>query len=380
MRILVANKHAYRLGGVDSHCWLLIEGLRERGHDVFVLAGQHELNVEISGVFVPPRGGKSSLLPTLWNRSAAGAMRAAIERFRPDVVHSHLLYPQLSVAPLAVARRAGVPIVQTLHTYELLSANYASISGEWIDRGDQRTADRVRNTATFPVRRFAHTRLVDAYIAVSKFVADQHARIGIAAEVIPNAVAVDEGPKRAGFAQRQGIVFAGRLVPEKGVLDVVDVARRLPHIPVTLVGAGPMWPQVRREAERLPNLVCAGWVQSAQMQEHLGAARVLVMPSRCEETSGIAALEALACGTPVVALPRGGLAEIVRESGAGQLVSSGGSELASACERLHQDGTRWQELSQRGLEAVADRYSVAHWLDRTESVYARAARRRAARS
>ena len=375
MRVLLVNKHAYLMGGVDSHCMWLTRGLRERGHEVIWLSMQNDDNVE-PGAFVPGSRGALSVTRALWNRSAAGATRAAIERFAPDIVHSHLVYPQLSLAPLAVAHRAGVPVVQTLHTYELISAHYANEWGGWVDRDSARFSERVRNTATFPVRRYVHPRVVDEFIAVSSFVATAHARVGITAHVVPNAVAADDDAPLPGFEQREGIMFVGRLVEEKGVLEVVDLARRLPDVAVTIAGGGPLWPVVRAAAEELPNLSGLGWVAASKLPEHLRKARVLVMPSRCAETSGLAALEAFASGTPVVALPRGGLEELVHDSGAGQLVPAAGAPLAAACEALQADRATWQELSTRGLEAVAGPFSIATWIDRVEAVYDAALRRR----
>jgi glycosyltransferase involved in cell wall biosynthesis len=374
VRVLLVNKHAYLMGGVDSHCMWLTHGLRERGHEVIWLSAQNHENVE-PGAFVSTTGGLRSVTRALWNRSSAGATRAAIERFDPDIVHAHLVYPQLSVAPLVQARRSGVPVVQTLHTYELLSAHYATESGSWLDRDSVEFSERVRNTATFPVRRFVYPRVVDEYIAVSRFVADAYARHGIAAHVVPNAVPAPDDTDLPGFEQREGIVYLGRLVEEKGVLEVLDLARRLPEIPVTLAGGGPLWPLVRQAADEFPNLSCLGWVKAPEVPELLRQARVLVMPSRCAETSGLAALEAFACGAPVVALPRGGLEELVRDSGAGKLVSAPGAELAAACEQLHGDRATWQELSSQGLEAVAGPYSISNWIDRVEAVYDAALRR-----
>jgi glycosyltransferase involved in cell wall biosynthesis len=373
VRVLLVNKHAYLMGGVDSHCMWLTRGLRERGHEVIWLSTENDDNTE-PGAFVPGSRGALSVTRALWSRPAAAATRAAIERFDPDIVHAHLLYPQLSVAPLVVARRAGVPVVQTLHTYELLSAHYATESGGWVDRDSVRFSERVRNTATFPVRRVVHPRVVDEFIAVSAFVAEVYARAGITAHVVPNAVAAADDADLPGFEERAGIIFVGRLVEEKGVLEVLDLARRLPEIPVTIAGGGPLWPVVRQAADELPNLSGLGWVAAPKLPEHLREARVLVMPSRCAETSGLAALEAFACGTPVVALPRGGLKELVRDSGAGLLVPEAGAPLAAACEQLQADRTTWEELSQCGLAAVAGRYSIPKWIDRTEAVYDAATR------
>jgi glycosyltransferase involved in cell wall biosynthesis len=374
MRVLLVNKHAYLMGGVDSHCVWLSDGLRQRGHEVMWLSTEAGANIERSGAFVPRRGGARGAVQTLFNRTAAAAARVAIADFAPDVVHAHLVYPHLSVAPLAVARRAGVPVLQTLHTYELLSAHYASDAGGWIDLESHLWTDRVRNTATFPVRRIVHRRLVDEYLSVSQFVADAHARYGVPSLVVPNAVAAGSGPLPP-YAERRGILFVGRLVVEKGVLEALELARALPELPVTIAGGGPLYPLVRRTAQELPNLTALGWVNAPDLPEHLRAARLLVMPSRCAETSGLAALEALAWGTPVVALPRGGLTELVAQTGAGVLAAAPGEELAAACATLHDDRVAWERLSARGREAVAGQFSLNVWLDRVVAVYRQLAAR-----
>jgi glycosyltransferase involved in cell wall biosynthesis len=377
MRILIVNKYAYVMGGADRYCAMLTEGMRARGHEVEWLALRQEVNAERAGAFVARMSGPRLVPRALWNRPAAGAMGALIERFRPDVVNSHMLYPYLSVAPLVVARRRRVPVVHTLHSYELLSAGYARESGGWIDRDGTRRTDRVLNTLTFPVRRLVHPRLVDEFIAVSDYVAEAHARCGIRAHVVTNATDAVTGPG-PGFESRRGIVFAGRLVNEKGVLDVLDVARRLPDIPVTVCGAGPLFRLVREAAMRLPNVEAPGWIASADMPAMLRRARVLVMPSRCAETSGLAALEALACGTPVVSYPAGGLTDVVERSGGGRVVAVDGLVLASACAELHEDRSVWEAHSRSGLEAVSGPFSKAAWLDGIEAVYRRALDQRCA--
>lgn len=373
MRILIVNKYAYVRGGADRYCAILSAGLRVRGHQVAWLGLQGEANVERTGAFVPRVSGWRAVPRAIWSRPAAAAMSRLIDDFGPDVVNSHMLYPFLSVAPLATAHRRGVPVVHTLHTYELLSAGYATEAGGWIDRVGARRKDRVLNTTTFPVRRLVHPRLADDFIAVSDYVAEVHARRGIIAHVVPNATDSDPAPG-ADFSARRGIVFAGRLVAEKGVHDVLKLARCLPGIPVRVLGAGPLYPSVTEEAARLPNLEVSGWVAAEEVQAAIGTARVLVMPSRCAETSGLVALEALACGTPVVAFPAGGLTDVVQRSGGGLVVPADGEALAAACAGLHEDRETWEALSRSGLEAIAGQFSKETWLSGVESVLERAVR------
>ena len=74
----------------------------------------------------------------LWNGEAARATDRLVDEFRPDVVHTHKLYPQLSVAPVVVAARRGVPVVQTLHDFEMLGASPIDVRGGWWDRDEPR--------------------------------------------------------------------------------------------------------------------------------------------------------------------------------------------------------------------------------------------------
>src|ERR1700761_8683387 len=135
MRILLVNKYARVTGGSDLHCLELARGLRERGHEVAFLSTADAGNMDRVGAFVPrtvSNATREALAPaaaakvaarSLWNRTAAAATRRSIDDFRPDVVHLHKLYPQLSVAPVVAASSRRVPLVQTLHDYEFISAS-----------------------------------------------------------------------------------------------------------------------------------------------------------------------------------------------------------------------------------------------------------------
>ena len=144
MRVLIVNNFAKVTGGADLHCLELSEGLRERGHEVRWLATLAEDNLENAGAFVPSgvsAENREHLDPVakfraarwaLWNPNAAAAMERLIQDYRPDVVHVHKAYVQLSVAPVVLAARHGVPVIQTAHDYEFVSASpLDSDGGKW---------------------------------------------------------------------------------------------------------------------------------------------------------------------------------------------------------------------------------------------------------
>jgi glycosyltransferase involved in cell wall biosynthesis len=392
MRIVIVNKYAHLTGGADQHCLGLAHAIQRRGHEVRFLSTRDERNAVDDGVFVScsvTHGSRESLSPpaqasvfakALWNREAASAMRRLLDEFRPDVVHTHKLYPQLSAAPLVVASRAGTPIVQTLHDFEMISASPIDARGGRWDPDESRVRFKLLNGALRPVHRRVHAPRVSTFIAVSRFVARVHAGHGIDAKVLPNFVPYDqeELPEPLPYDERIGVVFLGRLQPEKGALDAVELARLAPGIPVTIVGSGDLEARIRSEAADIENLHVAGFVPDPDLRETLRRARVVVIPSRCQDAGPLVPLEAMANATPVVAYSMGGLGEYVTDAGGGRVVPVDVEALTAAASEVHEDRATWEQLSRNGLDAVAARHTPAAYAARIEAVYEEAAARKGA--
>jgi len=339
------NKYAYVTGGADRYCLALTELLRGAGHEVRWLSTASASNVERDGVFVPPRPGRA-----FWNRDAAGAIDHELRGFRPDLVHCHKLYPHLSVAPVVRAAHAGVPIVQTAHDYEFCSAERSGALHK-----------RAVDSLLFPVKRRVHVPRVTRFVAPSEFVADALRDAGIESTVVLHFVPPGP-PAPPSFEDRSGVVFAGRLVPEKGVEDVLRLAVRLPELRVTVAGAGALEARVRAAPVRY-----LGHVGHDGLLEELARARIAIVPSRWAEPAGLVALEAMAAGTPVVAYETGGLAQYV--SAAGGAVVPNLDAMCDAVAALHAGAAAWQRRSTSGLEAVRSRFAPERHLAELERVY-----------
>jgi glycosyltransferase involved in cell wall biosynthesis len=386
MRVVIVNKFAHLTGGADQHCLGLGDALVARGHEVRFLSTADRRNVVDDGAFVPVTvtHGSREGLPVhrqvgvfgkaLWNPAAADAMRTLIEEMAPDVVHTHKLYPQLSVAPVVVAHRAGVPVVQTLHDFEMISASPIDARGGLWDPDETRLRFKVLNSSIRPIHRRVHAPRVSAFVAVSRFVARVHRKYGMEASVLPNFVAssdktLEELPS---YDERDGIVFVGRLRPEKGARDLVALARRLPAISVTVVGTGDLETELTAAAESLANLHIAGFVADPALREAVRRARVIVIPSRCQDAGPLVPLEAMASATPVVAYAMGGLGEYVSDAGGGLVVPVDVAALATAAEELHDDRAAWEAHARRGFAAIAEQHTPARYVERLEEVYERA--------
>jgi glycosyltransferase involved in cell wall biosynthesis len=382
MRILLLNKFSRVTGGADRHCLDLAVALNRAGHDVMWLSTMGGES-EIPGAFVAPitthaqreqhswseRG--AIALRALWNRSAAAAIERLIEDFSPDVVHAHKLYPQLSVAPLMVAERKGIPIVQTVHDYEFISANPTDATGGRVDKTESRLQYRALNSVLFGVKRRFHVPAVDEWVAVSRSVSSRYSAAGIECTVLPNFTPHLVASPR-GHSERHGITYVGRLTSEKGVRDLVEVARRLPRVQVRLAGGGPLENELRAATREVSNLKLLGTLPASRVRQLLAESLICVMPSRWEEPGALVCLESMACGTPVVAYEVGGLVEYVGDARAGVTVEKDPIALANACAELLGDRAKWEALSEHALRAAKTTHAPETYVASITNVYQRA--------
>lgn len=178
---------------------------------------------------------------------------------------------------------------------------------------------------------------------------------------IPNGVPVQA--LQARHAKRDYALVLGRVCPEKGIHLALDAAH-LAGLPL-LIG-GMVYPYESHtayfEQEIAPRLDRSrrflGPLGFAAKRRFLTAARCLVLPSLCAETSSLVAMEALACGTPVVAFPNGALPEIVEHGRTGFLVRDVG-EMAAAMRdapRLSSGLCRAEARRRFSLDAMTARY------------------------
>ncbi|HSX23154.1 MAG TPA: glycosyltransferase family 4 protein [Gaiellaceae bacterium] len=161
------------------------------------------------------------------------------------------------------------------------------------------------------------------------------------------------------------IGFAGRLVPEKGVLDLLAAARALNRrVQVVLVGDGPLRSAVTESADDHVNVVVRSDVPHERMADAYASMDVLVLPSRTTsrwaEQYGRVLTEALWCGVPVIGSDSGEIPWIITQTGGGLVFPEGDiAALAERLQRVADDDGLAAELAQRGRDAVVRDFSLA---------------------
>lgn len=189
----------------------------------------------------------------------------------------------------------------------------------------------------------------DAYVAISSAVADRIARFyGREAAVVHPPVAVSDFAPQS-ERDRTRFLWAHRLVPYKRPLEVASAFRDLPDLRLTMVGVGPLEEELR--ANLPPNVDLFGWVARDRLARLFAASAGFIHVG--EEDFGVTMVEALAAGTPVLAVDRGGARDIVRPDRDGVLISGPADPAAIA------RGVR--ELALREWEPQALRQSAGRF-------------------
>jgi len=275
--------HGY--GGVENVCADLVEGLVARGHAVTLIgAGRRGTSARFVATYAePPSSRLGEPLPEVYHAAAAARILADLD---VDLVHDHTL-----AGPL-LARGRDLPTVVTMH---------GPVAGE---AGDY-------------YRQLGNTIDLVAISAAQRRAAPDLPWVG----TVHNAVDVTTFPYRE--TKEDMLLFLGRLHPDKAVHLAIDAARaaRLP-----IVVAGKCSEPVEREYFRTyieprlgPDVTIFGPADAAQKRDLLARAAALVFPIMWDEPFGMVMIEAMACGTPVVALRRGSVPEVVVDGVTGMI-------------------------------------------------------------
>jgi len=372
MKILIIHNNYNQRGGEETVVAFQQKLLEENGHQVQLYTRDYN---EMKRWWLGRGGG---LFTSLYNPSSIRDLRKIINEFQPEVAILHNLFPIISPAIIPFLKKQGVRTVQILHNYRLLCPigtffTNGEICEKCTTKGREwhclqnRCNGGFFQSLSFTLRQlYARKRNyfggVDQFIALSDFQKNKLVANGFDASkiaVIPNAVG-------AGSARptepRNFIGFVGRLTPEKGIFDFIELARLMPDYDFRVAGKQTA---ILDDIDIPKNLTFEGFLNAEQLQDFYSRAKVIVFPSRWYEGFPMTLLEAFRCKTPVIVCNLSAMPEIVENEKEGFVVEIGDiQKMAKKIEVLFSDDALWTRLSENALHKFETKYSVQSYYDK----------------
>jgi UDP-glucose:tetrahydrobiopterin glucosyltransferase len=356
------------LGGAQAMLADLAQRLALRGHSVTLFARRGS---SVPGVIIEPIDVPDSVQPTDFSIGADLSRSSMRPPFNPDngffaqanlflalflalrrrsqefdVIHAHAFdWPAFVCSALV----RDIPVIHTLHVQAIVPEINAAL----------RALHEQGHSLTLVTVSHACARTYTAYTPLDY--------------VIYNGIDLDAIPFSPRVPSDAPLLFAGRITPEKGVEAAIAIAHRAGR---RLLIAGGIYDQ-RYFDERISPLLQAagesvtylGQLQRAALWEIMGQVSGLLFPSTWNEPFGLAAVEAMAAGTPIIAFRHGATAEIIDHGVTGFIVDAG--DIAQAAAHVG-DLPAISRIHCRSH--VAARFSLERMIDQYEEVYGAVAR------
>lgn len=332
MRILIVHNDYGKYSGEEAVVDRMIADGRQAGLEIETL--------RYTSKFSRDRfwGRVRGFFAGIYSFSGRRMMREALRTFRPDIVHIHNLYPFISPAVLPLCRKAGVPVIMTVHNYRLICPTGLFLRDgkpceNCLLNGNERDCLRyncendIIRSLGFTLRNAVARRRrfyidnVDYFCCLTDFQRKKLIQAGFASEkirVMHNYVKYYEPAEPNPETEKWGtgfVGYVGRLSYEKGYDLLFEVARRHPEIEFRFAGF------LRDTIEKEPpsNVKLCGVLEPELLSRFYENAAFIVIPSRCYEGFPMVLLESSSHSRCCVAPNHGAFPELMTDTETGKL-------------------------------------------------------------
>ena len=318
MNILLISPTSGGIGGIAQHVDGLSQFLTRLGHQVDIISSANTLTIPIKRL-QNPSFMISSFLKTKFKKNN-------------DIIHAHHL-----AGALAMKNASGKKILSIHGVY---SKNIAQLYGKTTSNISKKYEKTVLN-------------LADAITVNSNEGYNYYTEMGFNVVQIPNAIDLNIIPKKSTRQYENQIIFAGRLSKEKGVEILLETGAHLPdNYHLLIAGSGPLEEKVKKLAAKKSNIHYLGYQQKQDVLSFMHSSDLLLQPS-LEEGISSTILEAMGCGTCILASNIERISEVVQNGKTGVLVEPNNSNaLLNEIQDLLQKKEKRLRMANEGLEIV----------------------------
>ena len=368
MKILIAHNNYGKYSGEEAVVDKMAAMLQEHGHHVGFFRMTSEGSREsLSGKI-------KGFLSGIYSPAGVRGMRDAIRREKPDIINVHNLYPFISPAALFECKKAGIPVVMTVHNFRLICPTGLFMRGGGpcelcLQKGNEWSCIRyncehslLKSTGytlrnTFARWTGAYKKCVSAFACITEFQRKKLIEAGYDADrivVIPNFL---ESLNETSFKEGTYVAYSGRLSSEKGIDLIMEVARKHPEIPFKFAGEA-------RDSEILnhvpSNCELLGYLSGDALKEFYRNAAFFVIASKWYEGFPMSILEAAQYGKCVIGPDHGGFTEIIGkgDDAIGLLFTPGDTDdLERKITQLYDDRLGRKLLGRKAFDKLIEKYS-----------------------
>ena len=339
MKILLVNKFHYVKGGAEKYYFELGKLLKEHGNEVAYFSMKDDKNIHTGDkeYFVEPielnNDNKLKAFEIIYSKKNYKIMRAAIEEFKPDIIHLNNFQRQLSASIVEAAYDKEIPMVFTTHDMQAVCPNKdmmnnGKICNECIKKGYSSCIrkkcikdSRLKSILGVIEMKYYKTHKIyekiNCLISPSTFMKNNLINNGLRYnrfEVIHNFVKETLTKENS---QEEFILFFGRLSKEKGIFNLLKAINEDKYIKLKIAGTGPEKPKIEKyiKDNKLENRVeILGFMENDKIKDYIKKCSFVVVPSIWYENCPYSILETLEVGKPVIASRIGGIPELVEDN------------------------------------------------------------------
>lgn len=351
LTVLNISQNHFIRGGSDRYFFTMAELLQKHGHNVIPFTAANPKNEPSEWEQYFPRAadfekpGPIDLLRFIYSRDAAKSIQRLLKNTNVDIAHFHIYYGKLTASILGGLKKAGIPLIQTLHEYKITCPVYSHLSNDeiceacagkhfWRALPKRCNRNSLARTAlsvaeSYVSRSLGSVDKFDHFISVSHFLRKKMIQYGMPEDKISTVHNfTDVSDITPNFSTGDYVLYFGRVHRSKGIMTLIEAATPLKQVPLYIVGDGEAMPEVKQIIEQngCKHIHLLGFKRGEELQELILNSICTVLPSEWYENCPMSVLESYAYGKPVIGADIGGIPELIVDGVDGFLVPSGEHE------------------------------------------------------